>query len=205
MLDPSSSGYQAYEQELEVLQARPFLRRADHPRDQAQGGGQAGGQFIAETVERGDGNPSCRRRAGHSGNGHILHQSIPKGKNIDRAWPFDIIPRVIPARDWTKVSRGLAQRSRALNCFIDDIYNKQKILTDGIVPADIVMDSGNYKPQCAGVSPRYGAWAHVCGTDLVRDKDGKFYVLEDNLRVPSGVSLHAGEPRNHQARASGII
>jgi uncharacterized circularly permuted ATP-grasp superfamily protein len=111
-----------------------------------------------------------------------------EGENIDRAWPFDIIPRVIPAGDWDKVSRGLAQRSRALNCFIDDIYNKQKILADGVVPAEIVLDSGNYKPQCAGVSPRYGAWAHVCGTDLVRDKDGGFYVLEDNLRVPSGVS-----------------
>ena len=111
-----------------------------------------------------------------------------EGKNIDRAWPFDIIPRVIPARDWDKVSRGLIQRSRALNCFIDDIYNKQKILADGIVPAEIVLDSGNYKPQCAGMSPRFGAWAHICGTDLVRDKDGKFYVLEDNLRVPSGVS-----------------
>ena len=111
-----------------------------------------------------------------------------EGRNIDRAWPFDIIPRVIPAKDWQKVSRGLAQRSRALNCFIDDIYNRQKILADGILPADIVLDSGNYKPQCAGVSPRYGAWAHICGTDLVRDKDGRFYVLEDNLRVPSGVS-----------------
>jgi uncharacterized circularly permuted ATP-grasp superfamily protein len=111
-----------------------------------------------------------------------------EGKNIDRAWPFDIIPRIITGRDWHKVSRGLAQRTRALNCFIDDIYNKQKILADGILPADIVLDSGNYKPQCAGISPRYGAWAHICGSDLVRDKDGKFYVLEDNLRVPSGVS-----------------
>jgi uncharacterized circularly permuted ATP-grasp superfamily protein len=111
-----------------------------------------------------------------------------EGKNIDRAWPFDIIPRVITGRDWSKVSRGLVQRTRALNCFIDDIYNKQKILSDGIMPADIVLESGNYKPQCAGISPRYGAWAHICGSDLVRDKDGKFYVLEDNLRVPSGVS-----------------
>ena len=111
-----------------------------------------------------------------------------EGKNIDRAWPFDIIPRVIPAGDWERVSRGLAQRTRALNCFIDDIYNKQKILFDGVMPADIVLDSGNYKSQCADVSPPHGAWAHVCGTDLVRDKDGKFYVLEDNLRVPSGVS-----------------
>jgi uncharacterized circularly permuted ATP-grasp superfamily protein len=111
-----------------------------------------------------------------------------EGKNIDRAWPFDIIPRIIPAREWQQVSQGLAQRSRALNCFIDDIYNGQKILADGILPADIVLASVNYKPQCANVSPRYGAWAHICGTDLVRDKDGKFYVLEDNLRVPSGVS-----------------
>ena len=111
-----------------------------------------------------------------------------EGKNIDRAWPFDIIPRVIRAKDWARVSLGLAQRSRALNCFIDDIYNRQKILADGIVPADIVLDSGNYKAPCAGVSPRYGAWAHICGTDLVRDQRGKFYVLEDNLRVPSGAA-----------------
>ena len=111
-----------------------------------------------------------------------------EGKNIDRAWPFDIIPRIISAREWKKVSHGLAQRSRALNCFINDIYNEQKILADGLLPADIVLDSSNYKAQCAGVTPRYGTWAHICGTDLVRDKDGKFYVLEDNLRVPSGVS-----------------
>ncbi|MCB1853797.1 MAG: circularly permuted type 2 ATP-grasp protein [Pseudomonadales bacterium] len=111
-----------------------------------------------------------------------------EGKNIDRAWPFDIIPRIISAREWHKVSRGLAQRTRALNCFIDDIYNRQKILADGLLPADIVLNSTNFKKPCSGVSPRYGVWAHICGTDLVRDRDGRFYVLEDNLRVPSGVS-----------------
>jgi uncharacterized circularly permuted ATP-grasp superfamily protein len=111
-----------------------------------------------------------------------------QGENIDRAWPFDIIPRIIPAREWDKVRRGLIQRSRALNRFIADIYNKQTILADGVIPANIVLESDNYKPQCEGVSPIYGAWAHICGSDLVRDKDGKFYVLEDNLRVPSGVS-----------------
>ena len=111
-----------------------------------------------------------------------------EGGNIDRAWPFDIIPRIIPAREWQRVSEGLVQRSRALNMFIDDIYNKQKILADGVVPADIVLESDNYKPQCAGMSPRYGVWAHICGSDLVRDRNGKFYVLEDYLRVPSGVS-----------------
>jgi uncharacterized circularly permuted ATP-grasp superfamily protein len=111
-----------------------------------------------------------------------------EGRNIDRAWPFDIIPRIISDKEWQKISHGLAQRSRALNCFINDIYNEQKILADGLLPAEIVLDSTNYKSQCAGVSPRFGAWAHICGTDLVRDKDGTFYVLEDNLRVPSGVS-----------------
>jgi len=111
-----------------------------------------------------------------------------EGGNIDRAWPFDIIPRVISAQQWNKISRGLMQRSRALNCFVDDIYNKQRILADGILPADIVLESSNYKSQCRGMSPRYGVWAHICGSDLVRNADGKFYVLEDNLRVPSGVS-----------------
>ena len=81
-------------------------------------------------------------------------------------------------------AEGLAQRTRALNCFIDGIYNRQKILADGIVPADIVLGSDNYKAQCEGVSPRFSAWAHICGSDLVRDHRGRFFVLEDNLRVP---------------------
>jgi uncharacterized circularly permuted ATP-grasp superfamily protein len=108
--------------------------------------------------------------------------------NIDRAWPFDLIPRVITAREWAKVRRGLEQRSRALNMFINDVYNKQKIFADGIVPAETVLESSNFKEQCMGASPRFGVWAHVCGSDLVRNVDGNFYVLEDNLRVPSGVS-----------------
>lgn len=111
-----------------------------------------------------------------------------EGDNIDRNWPFDIIPRVIAKKDWDLVSAGLKQRSRALNCFINDVYNDKTILKEGLVPEDYVLHSGNYKPQCEGITPRYGVWAHICGTDLVRDKDGKFYVLEDNLRVPSGVS-----------------
>ena len=111
-----------------------------------------------------------------------------QGSNIDRAWPFDIIPRVIRNRDWKTVSAGLRQRGRALNAFINDVYNKQAILADGIVPAETVLESGNYLETCRGVRPKFGVWAHICGTDLVRDRDGRFYVLEDNLRVPSGVS-----------------
>jgi len=108
--------------------------------------------------------------------------------NIDRAWPFDLIPRVITAREWDKVRRGLEQRSRALNLFIHDVYNKQKIFADGVVPAETVLESSNFKEQCVGASPRFGIWAHICGSDLIRNQDGHFYVLEDNLRVPSGVS-----------------
>lgn len=111
-----------------------------------------------------------------------------EGSNIDRAWPFDFIPRIITAREWSQLSQGLLQRSRALNCFIDDIYNQQRILADGFVPPELVLQSSNYQSQCLGVSPRFGVWAHICGSDIVRDHNGQFFVLEDNLRVPSGVS-----------------
>ncbi|MBT8151521.1 MAG: circularly permuted type 2 ATP-grasp protein, partial [Gammaproteobacteria bacterium] len=111
-----------------------------------------------------------------------------EGSNIDRAWPMDIIPRLIRAAEWREVSQGLSQRTRALNAFIDDVYCEQKIFADGVVPADIVLNSPNFQKACVGAKPQHGVWANICGTDLVRDFDGKFYVLEDNLRVPSGVS-----------------
>ena len=111
-----------------------------------------------------------------------------EGSNIDRAWPFDIIPRTIPLREWERVAEGLKQRVNALNLFIDDIYNAGRILEDGVVPKDLILGSANYRKACRGVKPKYGVWAHICGSDMVRDADGKFYVLEDNLRVPSGVS-----------------
>lgn len=108
--------------------------------------------------------------------------------NIDRAWPFDIIPRTIDKKQWDVASAGLSQRLRALNMFIDDLYHDQNIIKDGIVPKYVLDQSKNFRKECMGVSPPFGVWAHICGTDLVRDKDGEFYVLEDNLRVPSGVS-----------------
>ncbi|MDR4517390.1 MAG: circularly permuted type 2 ATP-grasp protein [Nitrosomonas sp.] len=108
--------------------------------------------------------------------------------SIDRAWPFDIIPRIIDKKEWLTVEAGLKQRVQALNLFIDDLYHEQRIVKDGIFPAELLEDSKNFRPECVGVSPPLGIWAHICGSDLVRDKDGTFYVLEDNLRVPSGVS-----------------
>lgn len=108
--------------------------------------------------------------------------------NIDRAWPFDIVPRIILSQEWRQIEAGLKQRLRALNHFINDVYNQRQILHDGVVPADLIDSSRDYRRECQGITPRHGAWAHICGTDLVRHSDGKMYVLEDNLRVPSGVS-----------------
>jgi len=110
------------------------------------------------------------------------------GRNVDRAWPFDILPRVISHIEWERTEAGLKQRVAALNCFIQDLYTKQRIVKDGLFPKALLADSVNYRPQCEGVQPKGGVWAHVCGCDLVRDRDGTLYVLEDNLRVPSGVS-----------------
>jgi uncharacterized circularly permuted ATP-grasp superfamily protein len=111
-----------------------------------------------------------------------------QGDNIDRAWPLDLIPRAMPGSEWDRVESGLKQRVMALNLFIDDLYNDRKILHDKVVPAELIDSSRNYLVACRNVRPRHGVWAHICGSDLVRDSDGTIYVLEDNLRVPSGVS-----------------
>ena len=109
-------------------------------------------------------------------------------EGTERIFPFDIIPRVIESHEWEVIERGLKQRIYALNLFIDDVYNDRKILKDGIVPEDILMSSKVYRPQCVGFRPPRGIWSHITGTDLVRNGDGAYYVLEDNLRSPSGVS-----------------
>jgi uncharacterized circularly permuted ATP-grasp superfamily protein len=111
-----------------------------------------------------------------------------EGGSIDRAWPLDIIPRVIALDEWRRIEAGLQQRAQALNLFIDDIYHEQRIIRDGIFPREHLANSANYRAQCAGVEPPLRIWAHICGSDLVRGGDGTVYVLEDNLRVPSGVS-----------------
>ncbi|MBU3759910.1 MAG: circularly permuted type 2 ATP-grasp protein [Candidatus Omnitrophica bacterium] len=106
----------------------------------------------------------------------------------ERIFPFDIIPRILEEREWRTLERGLKQRIYALNLFIDDIYHEQRILKDKVIPSEIVLSGKSYLPDCMGLNPPQGIWCHVTGTDLVRDKDGCVYVLEDNLRCPSGVS-----------------
>ena len=106
----------------------------------------------------------------------------------EKIFPFDLIPRIVSATEWAGIERGLIQRITALNLFIDDMHHGQRALRDGIVPRDLLESSKGYLEACVGLRPPRGVWCHVTGTDLVRDRDGAFYVLEDNLRCPSGVS-----------------
>lgn len=107
---------------------------------------------------------------------------------IDRILPFDVIPRVITAAEWTHLEAGVVQRVQAINLFLQDVYDGQKILKDGVVPAGLVLGNPNYRPEMRGLKVPFGTYAHVCGIDLVRDGAGVFRVLEDNARTPSGVS-----------------
>lgn len=108
--------------------------------------------------------------------------------NIDRPWPFDVIPRVITTQEWHSISVGLIQRLTAINLFLEDVYGDQKIVHDRVVPRALLESASNFRAECREVRPVHGLWAHISGTDLVRDSGGTLYVLEDNLRVPSGVS-----------------
>ncbi len=110
----------------------------------------------------------------------------------ERIWPFDVIPRIVRAEEWDWVERGLKQRIHALNEFIDDIYHDQKILKDKVIPEEIIQSAAFFRHQCRGINPPGRVWCHISGTDLVRHSDGQIYVLEDNLRVPSGVSYVLG-------------
>jgi uncharacterized circularly permuted ATP-grasp superfamily protein len=107
---------------------------------------------------------------------------------VEKTLPFDLVPRIVDATEWQRIERGLTQRIRALNLFIDDLYHDRKIIKDGAVPMDIISSSKGFREQCVGINPPRDIWCHITGTDLVRHSDGNIYVLEDNLRCPSGVS-----------------
>lgn len=109
-------------------------------------------------------------------------------EGIEKIFPFDIVPRIITTSEWDFIERGIKQRIKALNLFIKDIYNEQFIIKDGIVPADLIYNCPNYLREMKGVKVPHDIYVHIAGVDLIRNNDGEFYVLEDNLRTPSGVS-----------------
>jgi len=109
-------------------------------------------------------------------------------QGTERIFPFDLIPRIISAEEWRKIERGLEQRITALNLFLHDIYHGQSILRDGVIPKEYVWQAKDFRPEFMHFNVPRNIYIHVCGTDLVRDRDGNFLVLEDNARCPSGVS-----------------
>jgi uncharacterized circularly permuted ATP-grasp superfamily protein len=109
-------------------------------------------------------------------------------EGIERIFPFDLIPRIVPNSDWQILEKGLTQRITALNAFLGDIYHDQKILKDKVVPPELILGSKHFRREFMGVNPPLGVYIHVTGTDIIRDQNGAYLVLEDNLRCPSGVS-----------------
>ena len=109
-------------------------------------------------------------------------------EGIEKIFPFDIVPRIITSKEWNKIETGIKQRLKALNLFIIDIYNEQFIIKDGIIPADLIYSCPNFLREMKGVKAPHDVYVHISGVDLIRNNDGEFYVLEDNLRTPSGVS-----------------
>lgn len=110
------------------------------------------------------------------------------GEGIEKIFPFDIIPRIITASEWHFIEKGIKQRLSALNLFLKDVYHQQFILKDGIVPVELVYSCPHYLREMQGLSIPHDIYVHIAGIDLIRDNDGTIYVLEDNLRTPSGVS-----------------
>jgi uncharacterized circularly permuted ATP-grasp superfamily protein len=109
-------------------------------------------------------------------------------EGIERIWPFDLIPRIITAPEWVKIESGLKQRVRALNLFLGDLYGEQRIIRDGVIPPDLIYQGRDFRREIVGIVPPRGIYTHVSGIDIIRDENGEFLILEDNLRTPSGVS-----------------
>lgn len=111
-----------------------------------------------------------------------------KKEGTERIFPFDLIPRIIPSQEWELVERGLKQRLTALNAFLNDIYHDQRIIKEGVIPEEIIRSAKHFRPEFMGFDIPQNIYIHVCGSDLIRDRDGRYLVLEDNARCPSGVS-----------------
>ena len=121
-------------------------------------------------------------------NSGITFTVYAESEGIERIFPFSLIPRIVGAQEWSHVDAGLSQRVRALNLFLADVYGPQRCIVDGVIPGEIVFGANDYNLRMVGVRPPLGVYAHIAGCDLIRDREGRFVVLEDNLRTPSGVS-----------------
>lgn len=151
----------------------------------------AGGQLLVDTINQLPGAEILLRQSAIDK--ALLRMGITftvygDDSGTEKIFPFDIIPRIVEAFEWQHMEAGLKQRIKALNMFIDDIYHDQNIVNDGILPRPILEKAKSFRTQCVGINPPKGIWCHITGTDLIRHTDNAIYVLEDNLRCPSGVS-----------------
>jgi uncharacterized circularly permuted ATP-grasp superfamily protein len=120
--------------------------------------------------------------------GGVTFTVYSDSQGTERIFPFDLVPRVIPSSEWDVIERGLVQRITALNMFLHDLYHEQKILKDGIIPPHYILGAKHFRREVVGMDVPKGIYVHICGSDLIRDRDGTYLVLEDNLRCPSGAS-----------------
>ena len=118
-------------------------------------------------------------------------------EGYERIFPFDLIPRIIPSDEWHEIEQGLVQRIIALNLFLNDIYKDSKIIKDGVIPREVVESSPHYRAEMVGFNVPKDIYIHICGSDLIRDEQGRYLVLEDNARCPSGVP-YLLENRDHE-------
>jgi len=137
--------------------------------------------------------PGELRQRQHAAERALLYSGITfnvygDDSGAEKIFPFDIVPRIVKRSEWERIERGLRQRIHALNLFLADIYHEQRILKERIIPEHVIRSGAAFREQCVGLNPPRGIWCHITGADLVRDRDGTIYVLEDNLRCPSGVS-----------------
>jgi uncharacterized circularly permuted ATP-grasp superfamily protein len=161
------------------------------------------GQQVRERLEHLTADDLKRRASDAEAEFHdlgITFTVYSEKDEIDRVLPFDIIPRVLSAKDWEHIEKGLTQRVAALNLLLDDLYHDQRILRDGIIPAELILSNANYRPMMRGLDLPHRTYVHICGTDLIRDGRGTVMVLEDNARIPSGVS-YVVENRHMMLRA----
>jgi len=150
----------------------------------------SGSLFVQRLESLSDGSLQQRQKAAELSlqNMGITFNVYGHEAGTEKIWPFDLLPRIIDAAEWSTVQRGLEQRIRALNLFVHDIYHDRKIFKNKAVPEELILSSKTLRPQCQGLNPAENVWCHITGVDLIRDRDGQIYVLEDNLRCPSGVS-----------------
>lgn len=160
-----------------------MFREGEHPRNHYESVHDRFSRLTLEELEQ-------RQREVDRG---FLEQGITftvydDDQGTERIFPFDLIPRIIPDGEWRTLEAGLTQRIIALNLFLHDIYHEGKILSDGVIPRDIILSAAHYRPEMCGVDVPRDIYIHICGSDLIRDGDGNYLVLEDNGRCPSGVS-----------------